>query len=410
MSEQIDPPQNCCPPVCTDPVVVNIPGPPGTDGTDGTPGAAGINAFSITTASFEVPLVLDNVTVSCDKDDWGVPEQIVFIETAGYYKVDSKTLSPIFPAQFELQNLGYPGNAVPTTVIATGRYISPSGLRGPTGASGSGVTLNDISPTTTKGDILADNGANNPNASLVRLAAGTNGMRAKADSTQPTGLLYAKVDLANGAEVTGLVALTNGGTGAATAVAARTALGLVIGTDVQAENANLLSIAGLVTAADRIAYFTAMNTAALTVFTALARTLLAGSTTVSMRSTLGGVLPKYGLLGSVTAMNLNSANTDNAVTLESTRYRVDKVVFQNASTSLATATAGVFVSPGGAGTVIATDQVLSALTAAIKYHDLTLDGGLATNLGTAGTIYVRCGTANGGAATADVSIFGWSFS
>jgi hypothetical protein len=78
-----------------------------------------------------------------------------------------------------------------------------------------------------------------------------------------------------------------GGTGASTASAARTNLGLAIGTDVQAFDAGLLSIAGLTTLADRSIYTTASDTYAVYTLTAAGRAILDDADAAAQRTTLG---------------------------------------------------------------------------------------------------------------------------
>lgn len=224
MSIPIQKAQNCCTP-CDEPVVTNVPGTPGADGAPGTNGTNGINAFTALTAQFTMPGELDTVVADVVTSAWATIGQVVFVQFAGYFLVVAKPSA----TQVTLLNVenalsdAYLTNVTPGTIIPSGATVSPGGMQGPAGASGSG-TLNDLSPTDSLGDILVDGGANNPAADLNRFAAGVDGTRLMADSGQALGLIWALVDLSDVTQITGAAAIANGGTGQTTQTAAFNAL------------------------------------------------------------------------------------------------------------------------------------------------------------------------------------------
>ena len=144
--------------------------------------------------------------------------------------------------------------------------------------------------------------------------------------------------------ITGLttdLAVDHGGTGASTASAARTNLGVAIGSDVQAYDAGLASIAGLTTAADKMVYTTGSDTYAVTSLTEIGRNILDDADAAAVRSTIGAQAA-----GSYAASGSNSDIT------ELTGLSTDLSVSQG-GTGASTFTASGILLGAGTGAVTA---------------------------------------------------------
>lgn len=126
----------------------------------------------------------------------------------------------------------------------------------------------------TLGDILYHNGT-----TLARLPAGTDGqfLRTRGTSTAPDWQ-----NISGGGDMLSANNLSD----LDSASTARTNLGVAIGTNVQAYDATLQSLSALGTAADRIAYTTAIDTWAETALTSFARTILDDADQAAVRTTL----------------------------------------------------------------------------------------------------------------------------
>lgn len=189
---------------------------------------------------------------------------------------------PVRKGEFDAAIEGLTGNniALPNSGLVS--YNATTGLavaRTFTATSGSGITI-------TNADGVAGNPNFNFDSSIVSFTPALDAIK---NLTPAADKLAYYTGTSSGA-LTSLTSYGRSLIGSADAPTARTTLGLVIGTNVQAFDAELSALAGLTSGADLVPYFTGSGTAATASFTSFGRSLAADSSASAARTTLGLVI------------------------------------------------------------------------------------------------------------------------
>lgn len=167
-----------------------------------------------------------------------------------------------------------------------------------------------------------------------------------------------------------------GGTGATSASGARTALGLAIGTNVQAYDALLQAISALTTSADKLIYTTGVDTVALATLSSFGRTLIDDADAAAARTTLGAQASSAALTsiaGLTTAADRLPYTTASNTYAVTTLTAFGRTLIDDADAATARATLGLTI-----GTNV---QAYDAALQAISGLAVT-DGGFIVGTGT----------------------------
>ena len=244
---------------------------PGSDGTNGqvlTTNGSGTLSFSTLSSSLSLAgdSGTDTLTVGSDT--------LTFTGGTGISAtVSDNQISYDLDAELQaLSSVTSAANKLP--------YFTGSGTASVTDLSSFGRTLIDDADAATARTTLGVDAAGTDNSTDVTLAGSYDYLTLSGQE-----ITLGQIDLTT--DVTGTLPLANGGIGATTAAGARTNLGLVIGTNVQAHDDILDDLSGLTQAANKLPYFDSSTTAATTDLSAFGRTLIDDADASAARTTLG---------------------------------------------------------------------------------------------------------------------------
>ena len=201
------------------------------------------------------------------------------------------------------QVTAYTGTSLTLNVTATsgaGTYTDwtltvssirgPAGPTGPAGPSGSGSGDVNGPVSSTDGAVALWDG---PTGTLLKNSAVVLGTLAELNAINDSNWSGTDLSLANGGTGASLtdpgadrIMFWDDSASAVTWLTPGTGLGITT-TTIAINDAELLAIAGLTSAADRLPYFTGSGTASLATFTSAARSLLDDADAAAMRTTLG---------------------------------------------------------------------------------------------------------------------------
>jgi len=128
-------------------------GTPGTNGAMGPPGPAGTTVATTTAANYTQPAVNSTVGITLAGVGGVSPGLVLYINGGGYYTVVS-----VAGSVATCQNLGYPINVAPGTVVNSGANVGASGPIGPTGVAGPAGSVGPTGPAGTNAVTLTSAG------------------------------------------------------------------------------------------------------------------------------------------------------------------------------------------------------------------------------------------------------------